>query len=113
MRLSSPVKPRERLKELVHQLEDIGGGRSTGFGAARVRSLPDGVAQVLQEYLDETANEPTAYEQAPQAELPAGPKQLPLKPAGIVGDLCPECGEASVVNEEGCRKCYSCGYSEC
>ncbi len=112
MRLSSPVKPRERLKELVHQLEDIGGGRSTGFGAARVRSLPDGVAQVLQEYLDETANEPTAYETS-QAELPAGPRQLPLKPSGIVGDLCPECGEASVVNEEGCRKCYSCGYSEC
>jgi ribonucleoside-diphosphate reductase alpha chain len=30
-----------------------------------------------------------------------------------VGDLCPECGQAAVVNEEGCRKCYSCGYSEC
>ena len=30
-----------------------------------------------------------------------------------IGDLCPECGEASVINEEGCRKCYSCGYSEC
>jgi ribonucleoside-diphosphate reductase alpha chain len=30
-----------------------------------------------------------------------------------MGDLCPECGEAAMVNEEGCRKCYSCGYSEC
>ena len=30
-----------------------------------------------------------------------------------IGDLCPECGQASVVNEEGCRKCYSCGFSEC
>jgi ribonucleoside-diphosphate reductase alpha chain len=30
-----------------------------------------------------------------------------------IGDLCPQCGEAAVVNEEGCRKCYSCGYSEC
>jgi ribonucleoside-diphosphate reductase alpha chain len=30
-----------------------------------------------------------------------------------VSDLCPECGEAAVVNEEGCRKCYACGYSEC
>ena len=29
------------------------------------------------------------------------------------GDLCPECGEAAVVNEEGCRKCYACGFSEC
>ena len=37
------------------------------------------------------------------------PAQLSLK----IGDLCPECGEAAVVNEEGCRKCYACGFSEC
>jgi len=36
--------------------------------------------------------------------------QLPLFPAG---DLCPECGHAALVNEEGCRRCYTCGYSEC
>jgi ribonucleoside-diphosphate reductase alpha chain len=30
-----------------------------------------------------------------------------------IGDLCPECGQAALVNEEGCRKCYACGYSEC
>ena len=30
-----------------------------------------------------------------------------------MGDLCPECGEAAVVNEEGCRKCYACAFSEC
>jgi ribonucleoside-diphosphate reductase alpha chain len=30
-----------------------------------------------------------------------------------VGDMCPECGHASVINEEGCRKCYNCAYSEC
>jgi ribonucleoside-diphosphate reductase alpha chain len=28
-------------------------------------------------------------------------------------DLCPKCGEASLVFEEGCKKCYACGYSEC
>ena len=36
-----------------------------------------------------------------------------LQPAFKIGDLCPECGQAAVVNEEGCRKCYACGYSEC
>jgi ribonucleoside-diphosphate reductase alpha chain len=31
-----------------------------------------------------------------------------------IGDLCPECREAAVVNnEEGCRKCYAWGFSEC
>ena len=44
--------------------------------------------------------------------------QNPEKNPGMVkalriGDLCPECGEAAVVNEEGCRKCYACSFSEC
>ncbi|RJQ27426.1 adenosylcobalamin-dependent ribonucleoside-diphosphate reductase [Candidatus Parcubacteria bacterium] len=28
-------------------------------------------------------------------------------------DLCPSCGGATLAHEEGCKKCYSCGYSEC
>jgi len=28
-------------------------------------------------------------------------------------DICPECGAGSLAYEEGCRKCYSCGYAEC
>jgi ribonucleoside-diphosphate reductase alpha chain len=43
-----------------------------------------------------------------EAEL-AMPSNMTMK----IGDLCPECGEAAVVNEEGCRKCYACGFSEC
>jgi ribonucleoside-diphosphate reductase alpha chain len=139
LRLNSPVKPRERLKEIVNQLNGIGGGRSTGFGTDRVRSLPDGVSQALQEYLEETYDEPTAYE-PPRLPTPASVTisveassngsnasnasngNGHASPAAQVkstlggtktGDLCPECGEASVVNEEGCRKCYTCGFSEC
>jgi len=28
-------------------------------------------------------------------------------------DLCPECGTASLVREEGCAKCLTCGFSQC
>ena len=28
-------------------------------------------------------------------------------------DLCPSCGQVTLVHEEGCAKCYSCGHSEC
>lgn len=28
-------------------------------------------------------------------------------------DFCPSCGEVTLAHEEGCTKCYSCGYSEC
>ncbi|OGM03664.1 ribonucleoside-diphosphate reductase, adenosylcobalamin-dependent [Candidatus Woesebacteria bacterium RIFCSPHIGHO2_01_FULL_39_32] len=31
----------------------------------------------------------------------------------IAGDICPSCGASSFVYEEGCAKCFSCGYSEC
>lgn len=31
----------------------------------------------------------------------------------MTGNLCPECGSSSMVMEEGCKKCYSCGFSEC
>ncbi len=28
-------------------------------------------------------------------------------------DMCPSCGAGTLAHEEGCKKCYSCGYSEC
>ncbi len=31
----------------------------------------------------------------------------------VTVDLCPSCGEGSLAFEESCKKCYSCGYSEC
>jgi len=100
LRLPSPLSSRRRLNQVVRQLRGIGSGRSLGFGRERVRSLPDGVAQVLAEHLG----------LAEPMERVRGGEQLPLFPEG---DLCPECGQASLVFEEGCRHCYNCGYSEC
>jgi ribonucleoside-diphosphate reductase alpha chain len=31
----------------------------------------------------------------------------------VTGNLCPHCGCNTMVYEEGCKKCYSCGHSEC
>jgi len=131
LRLASPVAPRERLKEIWRQLSGIGGGRSLGFGPNRVRSLPDGVAHALAGYIEEA--EARDNEQAAEAgtavsapgskegsrpgngfhllseNAHAAEQERPYK----FGDLCPECGQAAVVNEEGCRKCYACGFSEC
>jgi ribonucleoside-diphosphate reductase alpha chain len=49
LRVSSPLTPRERIQEIVSQLSGIGGPRSMGFGRNRVRSLPDALAQALEE----------------------------------------------------------------
>jgi ribonucleoside-diphosphate reductase alpha chain len=124
LRLASPIAPVERLREVVTQLTGIGGGRSLGFGPHRVRSLPDGVGQVLDEYLRERDGEPKGHELVSGNSLPSAPSlggnghhpavnEPPSQPLMKIGDLCPECGEAAVVNEEGCRKCYACGFSEC
>jgi ribonucleoside-diphosphate reductase alpha chain len=98
LRLPSPLTPTERLREVVGQLKGIGGGRHLGYGRARIRSLPDAVAQVLAEHLGLAEVEESATGQ-PMHET--------------VGDLCPDCGQATLVFEEGCQKCYSCGYTEC
>jgi ribonucleoside-diphosphate reductase alpha chain len=127
LRLSSPISPTERMREIVRQLLGIGGGRSLGFGPNRVRSLPDGIGQVLDLYLREKAGAVHSIEEKSNgngngsslATLSgdAGHKIEEEADAALhkmkIGDLCPECGEAAVVNEEGCRKCYACGFSEC
>ena len=100
LRVPSPLSAKRRLRQVVKQLKGIGGGRSLGFGRDRVQSLPDGVAQVLAEHLGMVES----------PDETKGVEQLSLFPAG---DLCPECGHAALVNEEGCRRCYACGYSEC
>jgi ribonucleoside-diphosphate reductase alpha chain len=138
LRLASPVAPRERLQEVMRQLSGIGGGRSWGFGSDRVRSLPDGVSHALREYTEETDEQETASHPGNgnggglslnlglglggAVSAPVHPVK-PVKSAAHavpeesviqkVGDLCPECGQAAVINEEGCRKCYACGHSEC
>jgi len=124
LRMPSPLAPRDRLKEVFNQLSGIGGGRSLGFGPNRVRSLPDGVAQALAEYMEEVAAEQAGdreksvdgngHHPVTETARLAQAAQAPAEQAYLqIGDLCPDCGQAAVVNEEGCRKCYACGYSEC
>ncbi len=122
LRLASPISPRDRMKEIINQLIGIGGGRSLGFGPNRVRSLPDGVSQALVEYLHETSGDHGDGDEilhpsgngfhATDADNVGTAEEMHASPPQI-GELCPDCGQATVVNEEGCRKCYTCGYSEC
>ncbi|MCL4863058.1 MAG: adenosylcobalamin-dependent ribonucleoside-diphosphate reductase, partial [Caldilineaceae bacterium] len=104
LRMPASLPPSERLHWIMDELVDIGGGRPMGFGAKRVRSLPDGIAQVLAEHLSELP--------PPRHEAHAEQLALPIR-AHTLGDICPDCGEATLLNVEGCRKCQTCGYSEC
>ena len=116
LRMTSPVKQTDRMREIVRQLLGIGGGRSLGMGPNRVRSLPDGIGQVLDMYLREKAGALPVMEEKTNGNGNGGHHTIEeevMSKKMRIGDLCPECGQAAVVNEEGCRKCYSCGFSEC
>ncbi len=110
LRMPSPLSPYERVQDIIAQLRGIGSGRPQGFGKSRVGSLPDAVAQALAEHIGFNA----------QADLPGLPEeaeedhgyQLEFDTT-VKGDMCPTCGNATLMMIEGCKKCHMCGYSEC
>ena len=101
LRLPSPLSARRRLEEVISQLSWIGGGQPTGFGAAKVLSLPDALARTLGEHIGVVRGPAPEASDSAQGE------------GRRVGDLCKECGQATFVYEEGCKKCLSCGFNEC
>lgn len=125
LRFGNHLPAIERAKEIMEQLRGIGGSRSVGFGPNKVRSLPDAVALALGmhfglagfQYDGGLAMHPQPI--LHQSQLPLSGGGQPEQNHKSVGatskhkDICPSCGEASFVFEEGCKKCYACGFSEC
>ncbi len=125
LRLSRPGdgnSAKEVAGKIAAQLRGIGGSSHVGFGKNRVMSLADAIAKVLAEDMALTPDAGTAEtiplnltfngnDQARDvaSELPTTNSLLPT----LNADLCPECGSATFVMEEGCKKCHSCGYSMC
>jgi ribonucleoside-diphosphate reductase alpha chain len=100
LRLPSPMSPQRRLEEVISQLSRIGGAQPLGFGKGKVLSLPDALARTLAEHTGQLK---------PSGDGPP----LARGEQRRIGDLCKECGQATFVYEEGCKKCLSCGYNEC
>ena len=118
LRTTAPHNRHDMLKLIIEQLQDIGGARSIGFGPKRVLSLPDAVASALQnEFFPEAQpqqlNLPMTTAsftaQAPAASLSHASENKAISGA----DMCPECGTISLIRAESCRKCLTCGFSEC
>ncbi|MBE3558829.1 MAG: hypothetical protein IMW89_06340 [Ktedonobacteraceae bacterium] len=127
LRMLSPLSQVDRAREIAEQLRGIGGSRSVGFGTQQVRSLPDAVSRALEMHIEslqpkeaeeetpeqnhETHNSESGKNQKNSHEEHTGP--FDLSQLSVTGNLCPQCGCNTMVHEEGCKKCYTCGYSEC
>ena len=134
-----PIPPTERAREVIEQLCGIGGARSVGLGKNKVLSLPDAVSKALAEHYElqfikdaaSSKNNPdlrgvlgkfeeegvvsTHRTLASHALDAASYKNN--QSAGVLtgqtGDICPVCGQSSLIREEGCTHCRACGYSDC
>ena len=102
---------------LAEQLRGIGGSRSAGFGPDRVRSVPDAIGKLLQDHYvnhhnGRAGNSLTNGHNSEPA--PASYIELEERTDSLAaGEICPDCQNATLMNEEGCRKCHTCGYAEC
>ncbi|HZO70931.1 MAG TPA: ribonucleotide reductase N-terminal alpha domain-containing protein [Ktedonobacteraceae bacterium] len=115
LRVLSPLSQTDRLQEIAENLRGIGGSRSIGFGMQQVRSMPDAVARALELHLEslQPAEDNPAEVNNHSNGHDDPPAHNDLSRLSVTGNLCPQCGCNTMVYEEGCRKCYTCGHSEC
>ena len=113
------------LRDVHKQLRGISSDRAVGLGASKVLSGPDAIAQVIERYLEEkegiqqtlpiedveTARSKNTNGGARSAQRPVIERYQESAARLFLG-ACSECG-SSLAFEEGCAKCYACGYSEC
>ena len=103
------------------QLRGISCDRAVGIGPNKVLSAPDAIAQAIERYLQEKEGVqeellPLPSVPSPTAAAATQPAAQPITPAqtekAFLGS-CPSCSASQLAYEEGCVKCYVCGYSEC
>ena len=100
------------------QLRGISCDRAVGVGPQKVLSAPDAIAQAIERYL--------AEKEGVQEMLPIEVPVTAKAGAGVAGQgeyvvdhtaqtlgACPDCGAGQLAFEEGCKRCYVCGFSEC
>jgi ribonucleoside-diphosphate reductase alpha chain len=99
------------INEVHGQLRGISSERAIGFGPNRVLSLPDAIAQAIEQHLAEAAGV--------QEELPLGPAAAPIvleqpQDTNHLMELCPDCKSACTLEHgSGCVSCRSCSWSRC
>jgi ribonucleoside-diphosphate reductase alpha chain len=111
------------MADIVSQLGGIGSSLSIPTKDGRITSLADGLARAIEKY--QAAKEIAGLEALLLCKVDLSRLEKGLKVAGWVGGggddatasgafkvKCPDCS-GTLVFEEGCTKCQSCGYSKC
>ena len=97
------------------QLRGVSSDRAVGVGPNKVLSLPDAIGQAIERYLAEKEGVQEVLPLGVSVEGAGAQSQFSLGGESHMNFLgsCPECGAGQLSFEEGCVKCYICGYSQC
>jgi ribonucleoside-diphosphate reductase alpha chain len=119
------INQRARLEMIRTQLYRIPGRSQVGFGKMAVHSLPDGVSNIIQQYLNgdyPTPQKKSDTDQGQEAVAEASQEVLVEAPQEDTNgdeysqyfDICPACHTTSFLVAPGrCSDCKNCGYSSC
>ena len=90
--ISLALRSHVAVQQIIRQLRGIGGSSQVFSDGARVTSIPDAIAQVLNRHFGSEEDRSTF--------------------GGQPAEICPDCGSAMSL-DSGCYLCSFCGYSSC
>lgn len=104
-------------EDVVEQIEGIRSPKVSWDRGDQVFSVPDGIALAMRRYLDES----NSQEMTDRQENTDTTNDSALESTDNGEDViqagenpeCPECESLTLYYSEGCKKCESCGWSEC
>lgn len=111
----SNLSEEEKVNWIIKKFKGITGQTSVGFGPNRVDSLPDAIAKV---FIEMVQGQVSDEELAKPETVTETPTATPVKKTNMSSvDICPECGKATFVKQDGCMTCLpdlgGCGASKC
>ncbi len=94
--ISLSLRSGVEVEEIIDQIKGIRGEHAVFQEGGLIYSIPDAIAKVLEKRYMVNGN--------------GKKKKHPVN--RLSSDICPECGQ-TVAFEEGCMKCYACGFTKC
>ncbi len=94
--ISLALRSGVEVEEIIDQIKGIRGEHAVFQEGGLVHSIPDAIAKVLEKRYMINGN--------------GNVKKHTVNK--LKSDLCPECGQ-TLAFEEGCKKCYACGFTKC
>ncbi|MCF6247753.1 MAG: ribonucleotide-diphosphate reductase subunit alpha, partial [Desulfobacula sp.] len=94
--ISLALRSGVEVDEIIDQIKGIRGEHAVFQEGGLVYSIPDAISKVLEKRYMTNDNGNIGKHSTNK----------------LKSDLCPECG-STIAFEEGCMKCYGCGYTKC